>query len=718
MFPAFLIITGICAAFAQAFFFRDLLAVFQGNDLAAGILTAASAFAFSSGAFICAKFKRINSSLKTVRFFPAVAALLFVLSFVFIMNIRNILNISPGAGISLKSAFIYIFASVFPFFFVFGAGFLSAVKINKKNFPANKAFIFILSGIAAGGLLFFCFMYAFAAADIVLIASALLFTASVLVCETKKSAKIFFAAGLAPVCCAFFFDAEKIDIKILEKSFGNATITDYAYTPYGQTVMSRKNNEYSLFVNNILLFSYPDGDILKSEDFGHIPMLHLEYPENILVIGGAAKYLPMILEHKVKRVDYLEPDKPIVEMVKKNISHMGYAFNDERVRIHNGPARAFLKKSDIKYNLILVGQPAPVNLKLNGFYTKEFFREAKANMKKRGFIAVKLPGTMAFSTYIMAELNKSVMEAMKSVFLNVSIIPGSQNILIASDRKMPYRFHIKKRLYKMQETTLVLSKYYLDDRMDTERVRWLENELDKVGDDEALINTDTDPKAMLLSVLHSQSAFSPYLSLILDGARHYSYIILFAVVAAFFFSKSLYAATAFVSGSASVWVFITALFAVQMLQGDIFRTSGLLTALFALGISSGKLYSRQKKDIMPLNKKMFRIELLFLMLIILLLSVFRFYSINIYIICVFLTLAGFAAGTGFARITEISELFEEKRSGKLKIYRAAAAGILFASLAGGCFLIAAWGIEKSLLFILFMKFLIFCRWADIRKRGL
>jgi hypothetical protein len=283
---------------------------------------------------------------------------------------------------------------------------------------------------------------------------------------------------------------------------------------------------------------------------------------------------------------------------------------------------------------------------------------------------------------------------------------------------MPYRLHIKKRLYKMQETTLVLSKYYLDDRMDTERTRWLKNELDKIEDDESLMNTDWNPQAMLLSVLHSQSAFSPYLSLAADKARKYSYLILIIVIIVFFLSKSVYGTTAFVSGAASAWVFITLLFTVQILSGEIYRLFGLLSALFAAGTAAGMAYARKMKDTLPFNKRMFYGELLFLLWMILLLSVFRFYSINMYIVCIALTGIGFTAGMEFVQLVNISKLFKEGSSGNIKVYMSEMLGALFSALAGGCFLIAAWGIEKSLLFMLFMKFLIFCRWADLKKRGL
>jgi hypothetical protein len=47
-----------------------------------------------------------------------------------------------------------------------------------------------------------------------------------------------------------------------------------------------------------------------------------------------------------------------------------------------------------------------------------------------------------------------------------------------------------------------------------------------------------------------------------------------------------------------------------------------------------------------------------------------------------------------------------------------ALGAWIASLIGGGFLILSWGMEKSILFIAALKSLIFCRWADLTKRGL
>ena len=256
-----------------------------------------------------------------------------------------------------------------------------------------------------------------------------------------------------------------------------------------------------------MLFSSPDSEILHSEDFGHIPLLHHEDPKNILVIGGATKYLPMVFEHKIDKIDYVEADNSVIELIKNNFSHLGYVFNDKHLNIYNTNAENFIKQSKLKYDLILIGLPAPITLYLNSYYTKEFFALAKNSLTSSGFLALTLPGKKVFLPFITSELNASVFEALRQNFNFVRAIPGKLNIIIVSKDKMPYTLYIKQHLYKKKESTIVLSKRYLDDKMDTEKTNWLIDELDRTTKEKNLLNTRNNPQASMFALLYKQSEF-------------------------------------------------------------------------------------------------------------------------------------------------------------------------------------------------------------------
>lgn len=280
---------------------------------------------------------------------------------------------------------------------------------------------------------------------------------------------------------------------------------------------------------------------------------------------------------------------------------------------------------------------------------------------------------------------------------------------------MPYRLHIKKRLAQMQETTLILSKYYLDDRMDTLKTRWLKNELKKVKKS-GILNSDFNPGAAVHSVLYAQSGFSPYLSVFIDKTVKYSYLVLIVVAAVFFLSKSVYKTTSFVCSATSFWLLFAAAFSLQIYNGQIYKWSGVIAALFAAGILSGAFFPRVFAKHTPLNKKMFAAELLFVLVTALWFLTLKLEAVNPAALSVFTFFSGFAAGAEIFILIKISALFGSESKTNLCFF--AVAGACFSSLAGGSFLIPAWGISESIALIFFLKFLIFCRWADLNRRGL
>ncbi len=717
MIPLVLSVLGTCAALIYLLLFREILPVFQSNDIVIGIFLAHCVISFAAGVYAASFNKNPKNPGKVIFYSLLLLAAFFVLSFISVRYARTMFYIGLGNGISLKTTVIHMFAVLFPLSFMNGVISFSTLPFIKKygvKTPIKTSFMFQGAGILLGSAFYSLFFIDVTGLKAVLSVTALLFLSAALISDSKKKGIILIVSAVAAALLIPYGFINTADKFLLGKEFSGAEVADYAYSPYGQTVLVQKNNEYFLLANGILRFSSPDNDVLNSEDFGHIPVLHHKNPEKVLIIGGAAKYLPMILEHDVSRVDYVEPNG--VNIIKNNISHLGYVFSDERVNVYSEDARSFIKKTGENYDLIQIGLPNPITLHINSFYTKDFFELAKKRLNNDGFLALKLPGNMAFSSYIMAELNKSVMEAMQSVFSYVQIIPGGQNILIASQNRMPYRLHIKKRLKEMQETTLVLSKYYLDDRMDTERTRWLKNELNRVEKND-LVNRDWHPVAMVLAVLHWQSAFSPYLSVALDKIIEYSYFVLILIIIIFFLSKSIYKTTAFVSGASALWLNLTAVLSLQVYNGQIFKWGGIFAALFLSGLILGVIYAKKTSENAPLSKRIFASELIFVIWMTFWFISFKFNIINMYVLFLFMAGTGFVAGMEFTLLIMISKLFNSDPFASLKVYIYGAAGSWFAC-ALGSFLIPAWGMEKAVLFILFLKFLIFCRWADIYKRGL
>ena len=86
-----------------------------------------------------------------------------------------------------------------------------------------------------------------------------------------------------------------------------------------------------------------------------------------------------------------------------------------------------------------------------------------------------------------------------------------------------------------------------------------------------------------------------------------------------------------------------------------------------------------------------------------------------------LSVLSFGAGgvTGL-EVAQLIKIFSRMKEGRnnVRIFFADALGGAFACYFGGAFVIPVWGIEKSLIFILFLKFLIFTWWQYDKKHGL
>jgi hypothetical protein len=125
------------------------------------------------------------------------------------------------------------------------------------------------------------------------------------------------------------------------------------------------------------------------------------------------------------------------------------------------------------------------------------------------------------------------------------------------------RLHIKQRLCKIKESVLLLSRQYLDDKMDTEKTNWVMQELYKISEDKNFLNTRNNSQTAMLTLLYKQSKFSPYLSIFLDNI---ALVVLF-ITGIFFLSTSIYKTTSFTCGVTVFWINFTAVFTLQSYSG-------------------------------------------------------------------------------------------------------------------------------------------------------
>jgi hypothetical protein len=190
---------------------------------------------------------------------------------------------------------------------------------------------------------------------------------------------------------------------------------------------SSRPSAYSLVANHswyqwvvdlspAFLKSYPEA---KPNSF-LFPQYELPYeivpgPKNVLILGaGTGNDVAAALRHGAEHIDAVELDPVILRLGKQY--HPEHPYSSTNVALHVDDARAFLKKSEGKYDLIIFAF-LDSSILLSGFsslrldnyvYTLESFQTARTLLADNGTLVLSFATARSFPTYrLYATLEKA-----------------------------------------------------------------------------------------------------------------------------------------------------------------------------------------------------------------------------------------------------------------------------------------------------------------------
>jgi len=210
----------------------------------------------------------------------------------------------------------------------------------------------------------------------------------------------------------------------------------YQNSVYGNVSITQRGEQLNFFESGLPVFSVPDPDIAFNEEVVHFPMLYQPSPGKVLLIGGGiAGTLEQVLKHPVDEVHYAELDPLIIEAARDYAPQSFLrALDDSRVSIKDMDGRFLVKNSRETYDVIIVTLPASSTLQLNRLYTRDFFVEVAGILSPTGVFSTVFPASESYLNREMINLNRCLYDSLTEVFDSVLIIPGSQNIFLASPR--------------------------------------------------------------------------------------------------------------------------------------------------------------------------------------------------------------------------------------------------------------------------------------------
>lgn len=281
-------------------------------------------------------------------------------------------------------------------------------------------------------------------------------------------------------------------------------------SPYGRISVTRLHNQISVFENDALAF---ETEGTESEYFCHLTALQHPNPKNVLILGGGIEGLVReMLKYTPRRIDYIELNPVLFQLTIQHLpDDIRKSLGNPKVRIVFADPRRYLKESG-SYDLILVGMPQPSSGQTNRFYTREFFEQCRVKLKPGGILGLRLHTAENLWTVPLARRNTSIYRALQSVFPATLFLPGSTNVVTASDVPLPESPDImSRRLQNRQPSTRLISKSYIEYLFTNDRYYKIR---DLLHHEHAPANTDIRPVCYPYAIIIWLSQFYPRIVLL------------------------------------------------------------------------------------------------------------------------------------------------------------------------------------------------------------
>ena len=502
---ATLALCGFTAVMGQIVLMRELIQVFNGNEIALGILLATWLLWTAVGSALTSAFARELASRRS-RSRLAVAALECLLAASLPLTIwalrcaKAFFQTVPGELVGPIPMLLTSLVCLSVFCAASGALFVAAARMIAAELglsaraAASAAYLLEAAGSALGGILasvvLVRFLEAFQIAAIVgllnlSVAAALLFRMKRLQVALLSAAAALAAFPLliwvAPQCDAaarahlwrgFHVVAERNSI------YGNLTVTE---TGTGESGSIR-----SLYENGSILANAPDP--AAAEEAVDYALLEHAAPRRVLLIGGGVNgSVAEALKHStIESLDYVELDPALIGMAEQYFPAQTAVFRpgsreiDPRVHLHFLDGRRFLSETRENFDVIMVDVPDPQTAQLNRFYTVEFFRLARAHLAPDGLFAAQLRSSEETISPDLAEFLRSIRRTLGEVFPYQAAIPGetihffgaAQPDVLTRDPQL-----LVTRLRQRNLNTQYVREYFIPYRMMPDRMEQVETDL-------------------------------------------------------------------------------------------------------------------------------------------------------------------------------------------------------------------------------------------------
>ena len=618
---------GLSGIVAQILLLREFLVSFLGNELTLGIILANWLLLEALGSFCLGRsVKSVRKPLESY----VILQLIFSVSLptaIYLSRVFKVfLSTTPGETLGFGPIFLASLCITSPVaishgaLFTYGSQLFSQGRVNDSSSIGTVYALETIGTIVGGFILSFLLIRTLSSFEIALLISLTNGVASaVLLWPEKRIPRLNLGVSLWGISILFSLlyaslflpsQSNKLNLSSIRLQWQGLEVVHNENSIYGNITVTKQGEQFTFFTDGVPSVTVPIPDIATIEDFVHFPMLLHGAPRTVLILsGGVGGMIREILKYPVNRVDYVEIDPLLLTLIHKFQTPLTYAeLSDPRVQVHYSDGRLFLQESIGQYDIIFIGVSSPRELQSNRLFTREFFELARRKMNGEGILVLSLPGSLTYLSPALRDLNKCILETLKSVYRSVRIIPGDVNLFLASDSRNVEVIgsrEIAKRLEAAHIKTGLFTKGYVENRLEE---RWLQWFLKSMEGGTVSQNSDFRPSGVFYDLSYWNALFSPYLTAIFKPFERYGLKLTFALMGLLTAlgvvvlrrtprcSRYCLPYAMLTTGFAGMIFELAIIFTFQTFYGYLYYQIGILVTLFMMGLAAGSLFITHRLD--------------------------------------------------------------------------------------------------------------------------
>ncbi|MEW6368498.1 MAG: hypothetical protein AB1714_28040 [Acidobacteriota bacterium] len=429
-----LIAIGLLAILTQVVLMRELSAAFYGIELIYLLALGAWLLWNAGGALVSRRTRA--PSLRKIGGLLVLLAITIPLDVAFIRAARHLFGGVAGAYLPFPSQIIAMCLAMLPVSLLLGLLFQWAAKLQTaRGRTLAVAYAVESAGGVLGGLLSTMFLLWGVQNFLIgmLCATLSLCYGASYLAGGNATRQWFAATAAGLLTLPLLWRVSDLDRAMTR--WNHPDLLDSRDSPYGRITVDSTFGQMTVFDNDALSFESEGTD---AEVFAHLVALQHPDPKRILTLGGGVEgVVHELLKHRPERIDYVELNAVTIDLVLPNLPEtLRKSVVAPCVRTILGDPRTFLRDSE-SYDVIVSAMAQPTSGQANRFYTVEFFRQAAARLRPVGVLGLRLRSAENFWTPQLARQQASIVRAIRAAFADVVVLPGTSNVVVASQTKLP-----------------------------------------------------------------------------------------------------------------------------------------------------------------------------------------------------------------------------------------------------------------------------------------